>query len=913
MVSLSRLLKALWAAQNSSDAISLTLAHCHQELDFDLVWVGLYDRSRHRLVTHGYRSSTSLASPLRNTINLSPGDLMEQAVVQRRPLIVADLQNEIRAGEWGQMAREYALQSAIIYPLKRQEVCFGLLVLASPRWGLTSSLAERSYLAIVTAALAEVLHRFDQDQQQQRAKRLEQPLISLVGRLAALDRVDDQLREAVQAIQQLIEPTRTRVFWFESQGNYFWQRQPPLPNLSPTPSAEPALHLPVDEMRGLFQAFANQPLVVLGDRQGALNALVSDRVMQQLQAQSSMVLPLTRGADPLGFLSVESSLPRLWEEYEKQFLIGIAQLLNLALPMAAHQEQQRHHQMDAYLTAGVVQGIHNDSDWHHALQTCFETLRDRLAIQQFLVLLHHPDRQGYELCFQGQGKRTRPAASFWPPLDAVDERLLERHPSPVVVDSLIQDLKLLAWRPPLIDLEAQAVMASNVAPGHAPAGVVVVTDGLSRQWTAAEQSLLQTLARQIGSLLNQWQLQRQIGQQRGAYAALEAGLKALHHGEATDQLESVTLQYFLDSLAASTACLILWQSGENQAQIAHLVSQDARGMIQADQPIALAHEALLQSALQAEGPLLRPINELSPTTRTWITAPGDHWMLISALRTAPRHRVMGFVAVVSATAQPWSSDQVNLFKVLTEQLAWSRRQRQLTRLLAQQRQDLEHLNWYKNRQIEETQRTLYQLIQAFSLAMGQDAGLTHHQGEYFLSQLHRLVETGQTLLDQERWQLQNHGQTIPLITLLNRLIERITPVLEQRQLWSKVHNQSHALLVGNISKFELIISEVLLAACERSPVGGRIDLWCRVLNSSWLELSITDSGQCSQALLQDLKGAPPLDLLVPSTLDQPPGRHLAICKTLLDQLGGEITFSRLEDGRTHSRLLLPLESRSNPA
>ncbi|MEO1070026.1 MAG: ATP-binding protein, partial [Cyanobacteria bacterium J06638_6] len=36
------------------------------------------------------------------------------------------------------------------------------------------------------------------------------------------------------------------------------------------------------------------------------------------------------------------------------------------------------------------------------------------------------------------------------------------------------------------------------------------------------------------------------------------------------------------------------------------------------------------------------------------------------------------------------------------------------------------------------------------------------------------------------------------------------------------------------------------------------------------------------------------------------GLHLSICKLLLDQLGGEMSFSSLDDGRTHSRLLLPL-------
>jgi GAF domain-containing protein len=317
IMALSRILKALRGSTTVEEAVTLALDHVHQEFAFEVAWAGLYDRINHRLVTKGCRPGQMRS--IRTMINLTPGDVMEQVVVQQRPLIVADLQNEIRAGEWGTIAKQLALQSAIIFPIKRQEVCFGLLVLASPEWGKSASLGERSYLAIVMGELAEALHRFESEQQRQQTKRLEQPLLALIGRLGTLPDVDSQLKEVVRETQRFIAPQCTRVFWFEPKGNYFWQRTPGSTARPAAPEDERSLHIAVDEVRGLYQALSNQQLVVVGESQGALKTIVSDRLMQQLQAQSLMIAPLSRQGDLMGFLSVEGATPRSGKRQKSSF------------------------------------------------------------------------------------------------------------------------------------------------------------------------------------------------------------------------------------------------------------------------------------------------------------------------------------------------------------------------------------------------------------------------------------------------------------------------------------------------------------------------------------------------------------------------------------------------------------------
>ncbi|MFH7243831.1 MAG: GAF domain-containing protein [Spirulina sp.] len=903
LVSLSRALKAIRAAQSAADALVIALDHLHATFAFEVAWIGLYDSVRHRLVTQEYRGPDILR-PMRAAINLTPGDLMEQTVIHQRPLMVADLQNEIRAGEWGLVAKQFALQSAVIYPIKRQETCFGLLVMASPRWGVTLSLGDLSYLSIVAGTLAEVLHHFQADQQRQQAKRLEQPLLSLLGRLGSLGDLDSQIKEVVRETQRFMAPSRSRVFWLEAKGSYFWQRQPSTHAAS---AEDRAFSLPVAEVRGLYQALCHQQLVVLGESRGALNGVVPDRLMQQLQAQAIMIAPIAVGEELVGFLSVESGAPRLWQESEKQFLMGMARLLSLALPVASHQETQRHSQIEQSLATGVMQGIHNERDWRHALQTCFTNLSEHLGIQQFFVLVFNAERQVYELCFHGQAHRIPGTAPLWPGLDEVDWHLLERSALPVAIDNLSQDLKLMAWRPHLLELGAKAVMASNVAPGHKPEGVVVVSDRTPRQWTTAEQTLMMAVGRQIGVILHQWQLQRQMDQQQETYEALEWGLKTLHQSAEIDHLERTTLEYVLQWLQGSMALLVTWQPGEAEAQVSQIVDHNSRPWAPPKEPIPL-NDALLQWAIQTEDLLTLSATDLPADTQAWLLPPQGSRIVTKALRTAPNHAVTAALIVTSVTPTPWGKHQITIVNLLINQLAWSRRYLYVLASLTQQRQDLEHLNWYKHHCLEETYRQLAKVVQDLSPAADQPNSSAPAALPASLRQLQRMVQGSTEVLQRERWQLRYHAQTTPLISLINRAIERITPALESRQLWSKVHNDSDrgTLIAGDTAKLDMVLYEILIAACQRSPVGGRIDLWCRLINFDWLELSITDNGHCNPTLLGELKAGSNADVLAPSSLDEPPGLHLAICKSLLDQLGGEVSFSQLEDGRIHSRLLLPL-------
>ena len=81
---------------------------------------------------------------------------MEQVIIQQRPLIIADLQNEIRSGEWGGHRQTTLLaECSDFFPLSGKIPVLGWLCWASSQWGMTPSLGDRAYLSILLGNLAD--------------------------------------------------------------------------------------------------------------------------------------------------------------------------------------------------------------------------------------------------------------------------------------------------------------------------------------------------------------------------------------------------------------------------------------------------------------------------------------------------------------------------------------------------------------------------------------------------------------------------------------------------------------------------------------------------------------------------------------------------------------------------------------
>jgi signal transduction histidine kinase len=286
----------------------------------------------------------------------------------------------------------------------------------------------------------------------------------------------------------------------------------------------------------------------------------------------------------------------------------------------------------------------------------------------------------------------------------------------------------------------------------------------------------------------------------------------------------------------------------------------------------------------------------------------------------------------------WSQTTLTAALGLVEQLAlWQRKQR-ISQRLEFSTDKLQQLNWYKHSRLEEIYRMSSQVVRQM-----QDLGiptneLTQSRYRILLQQLGFITKSMTVMLNQEQWKLHISWETMLISSLLKRSRERVDSLINQRQIWIGVHGLRETLeeweslqkstvngeqgekntqaimaIAGDTMKIELVIHELLVSACHRSPNGNKIDIWCRRLDEGFLELSIMDNGTIEPHLLVELDINTKKNVFSSSSsLSKPPGLHLLICQKLMRQLGGVLQIYKVpDDNRVISRLVLPLAT-GNP-
>ncbi len=887
---LSQVLPAIWEAETIEQSIQEALEAIRAEFGYTLLWTGLYDRFNHKLTTRGVITS----GPRRfsqSSLTLHPGDLLEQVIVQQQAMVIADIREESRAGAWEQIAKAFELQGTVMLPIQRKGICFGLMILGSRRWGVVPGILENSTLLAITNALAEAIHQNALETQRQQTKQPAKPLLSLLGSLSAFPGLDARLEVVADETQKFVGAP-VSVYWLEPRGRHFWCRVGKL-------AGKAANNLSVSEVQGLYQSLCADEMVVLGEAEGSLKASIANRLMQHLKIQSLMAAPIIYQGELQGFITVEGVSARIWSAAEKDYVRGVAQLVGLAMPTCEVDAALSQAKSDHLLSAGVTRSIHSDRDWQHVLGLCIEQLAARIGTDQLMVLSANPERGGFDLCYRtgtGIGK-----SEHWMPLDAVDEKLLKRAHSPVSVESVENDLKFAPWRSHLQTIGTKSLLVSNTSPGHTPEGIVIVSDKMERRWSQAERELVQALSNQIGLILHQWQLQQQTDQQAHLHESVQWGMRSLQRLSKIEALDQSATRHISQILHVPLAAIITWENGAAFAQVSNVLAQSNRFQIDGDRQISVEADALLNWAASTEGLLTLKLEDL-PAEHQWISGPEGAQLLVMALRTAPEHEPNAVIVLADSAGRQWSDEQTSLLAVVVNQLAWCRRHLKLTRMMLANQQQLTQLNWYKQQQIEDLNQGFKECLKQLN---AQPSSADARQ-KLLLQKMHTLAERLSHVTENERWALKTYSQDTPLIGLLKRAMARANSLVQERQLWTKVHCESNLTITGDISKIEFVLYELIAEACDRSPVGDRIDIWCRPIDANWLEVSITDEGNVDPQVMQELEQGRPADLLSPSTLQQPQNSHLWVCQSLMQQLGGEFTLSQMEDGRTLSRVVLPL-------
>lgn len=909
LAALRQTLQTLQEETNEDVLVQTILEYLKDEFDYALIWIGLYDRVNHRLTGKGGLTPAGEVPLLRQQFILNPGDLMEQVVIQQRPLGVPDLREETRAGEWRRASQKHGIQGTVIFPLRHRDRCLGVIVLGSTLWGVSPHSEEKARLSIVFGGLAASLYQIEEEKQRQQTKRPAEPLLALLARLRTLPSLVARLETVVDETHRFVDPDRTNVYWFEPQRRYFWKR---VSSRNGVYNQQGVSGFTAQEVNSFYQALAADQLVSIGEAHSSLKAEMTGRLMQQIQARSLLAAPILFQNELYGFLAVEGNEARIWSEEEKNYVRGAAQLIALTAPLEGMEETVQQIKLDQTLTAEISHAIFSEEDWRSTLKKAADTIQQRLRAERFLVLLYDRDQEVFEICYQAHPPNRRPIMQALQGLNQVDWQMLERSTDVVGIENLDDDLKLMAWRQVFLDAGLQSLLVCSTAIGRPLEGVLLAGYETARTWNRSEREILRIVSQQIGVILHQWQLQQQADQQQRINQTMQWGLTAMQQISALDVLERAAMQQIGQVLNAPLAALVSWQPGRSIAKITSAVVANPKFGVIVDATISTQTDILIQWALQTDGLLPISIDDISAETRQWLNGSEIGQVLVMALRTTPEHEPTGIVVVADRLDRYWHEQQLNSLGTLVSQLAWSRRYLIMTDTLSTRRQELEQLNWYKQRRIEEIYRQLGNGLRRLNEISHQKDALASMRYHQVLRQLGGVLNSIAPVLKHEQWKLHTDYETIPLASLMKRSMERVDHLIKQRQLWSQVHNETSLNVGGDIAKIELVLCELLMASCQRSPNGGRLDIWCRPLDARWLEISITDNGTVESRLLEELNAGRPEDLLAPSILDNPPGLHLAICQVLMNSLGGEFSLYRLEDGRILSRLIVPIAAGSAP-
>ncbi|MEH2014323.1 sensor histidine kinase [Nostoc sp.] len=955
ILSLGRVLQSLREEEDVDVLIETTISYLKEQFDYRLIWIALYDRLNHILFGKGGITPDRDTSFLRQRVVLSPGDLLEQVVIEQHPLGIADLQTEIRAADWRKIAEKFHIQGTIILPIRHKDRCLGLLLLGSERWGYLLTGEAKARLMMVLGELGAVLYQNEIDLQHKQTKRTDEPLLELLENLRTLTNLNQKLEAAVQATHKFVSPSRTNVYWFEREGRYFWCRMSnQLVKIDRNSSNQQAAGITVQELSDFYYALAVNQIVSIGDARSSLKSHFTAKLLQRLKVRSLLAAPIIWQKNLLGFLAVESNEPQIWTETDKNFVQGVAGLISLVAPAESMESTVKQIQEDAQLTSQVAQGIYSQHDLQETLHSCAKRVLARLAATRFLLLQYDPEQNNYQFIYQSQPYNRRALTFTLHPLKELDGQLLQRSTQAVEIENLDEDLRFFNWRPFLLENGVRSLLVCKCTHEHIPAALLVITHETHRSWTTLEKELLWAVSQQIGVILRQWQLHNRTTQQQKTSQAFEECLRILTQSQNSKievkkkHLERTALEQIASILGCPLAILLSWSPGESWAKIIPGVIDNSKFGIFSDASIPIQAEALIQWALATESYLILKVDDLPPETRKWLNAPDKGQILVMALRTNADYETTGVVLLADYQECRWSEQNLSATITLISQLAWWRREKQITQLLESTTEELRQLNWYKHRRSEEIQR-----ITAHSLRQIHDLGipaneLTQMRYQLLLRQLDHTTTSMSGMLKLEYWQLNISWETITIASLMKRSLERIENLVKQQKLWIGVHGlgqqieeqspknsslakgvptsntQSSMAIAGDIVKIELVIHELLVTACNRSQIGGRIDIWCRRLDASKildtnyssattesehrtsLELSITYNGAIEPELLTELHNNTPKDVLAASNLDQPPGLHLLICQNFMQKLGGQLNFYQLPDNRVVSRLLLPL-------
>ncbi len=936
IISLGQLLQNLRENDSVGSLIKTTLAYLKEWFDYPFIWIALYDEGNKTFYGQGGLTPDGEKSYLTKSIVVKSGNFLERVVTELCPLGITNLREESRTPEWQEVAIKYNLQGTILLPIRHKETCLGIVLLSSQRWGYLLAGEARAKLLIVIGELGILLYKNTNSKQDKLEQTPTQPLLQLLENIRSISDLNKRLEVVVDATHKFVSPNRTNVYWLERERNYFWCRMNNhLVNISNVDSNKPgAVGITVQELSDVYYALSVNQVVWISETSSSLKINIKSNLLQRLGVKSILVAPIVWQKDLLGFLSVESYEQRHWIDSEKDFVQGAAGLISLVSPhdIVEIEDTIRQIQNDTQLTNQVAQAIYKEQYLDSALQLCAGRIVERLNAARFVLLQYNPNQNIYQIIFQSIRHNRRLWKFSLSELAEIDIQRLQNSKQALEIENFDTDLYLLNWRRQLLDNGVKSLLICNCAQGRTPELLLLITHETNRSWKTGEKELLWFFSQNIGVVVHHWQLRDSNRNQQKISQGFKKFLNILTKTKNnTNETEIAAIKQIASVLEVPLAIIFSCHPGQDWAEIIAGVISDHQFAVLENFRVSLEKDVLAELALAHNSYLILKASDLPSETRQWLILPERSKVLVMALHTSGEYQPTGIVVLADYEDKNWTQININATELLIYQLAWWQNQQHIIQELKSNTENLRNLNWYKHSRIAEIYRMstgIFKKIRDLGIPANE---LSQIRYKLLLQQLDHIAGSMAGIIKQEQWDLHIGVETISISNLLKRAVERVDSFAKQQQLWIGLHHlgQSHdqeelspisslsreqtnlgvtLATTGDITKIELVFHELLVAACQRSPIGDRVDIWYGRVDNNHLEVSITDNGSFAPGLLAELNQPHSLDTFFTSSLNKPPALHLVICQKLMQQLGGELQIYQSPDQKIVSRFLLPVAS-----
>ena len=956
LIALERVLQTLREEENPEVLIETTLNYLQAEYDYRLIWIGLYDRLDHRLFGKGGVIPTGDMSFLKQRFNLNPGDILEQVVIQQRPVGVPDLQQETRAGEWQRVAQSCEVQGTLLFPIRCKDRCFGVVLLGSQLWGVSPRQGEKAAFSLVFGGLAAALYQIENDWQRSSTKRADQPLFNLLEQLLQLPTLTARLEAIVGMTQSFINPTRTNIYWYSPEKRYFWHR---VGNRQMARGLETrhvnAAGITVSEATDFYQNLAQGNMVAIGATRSPLKAESTGKLLSRLKARSLLAAPILATDDLLGFLAVEDSQPRIWEEAERNYVRGIAQLVALVSVNEDLEATLEQSQQDIAFSQKIAQIILNSPNSVDALKQSTNLLNKRLRTDYVLVLQEEPGG-ALKLIHQSHPPDYHPLTVALERLNPRDrEMIFQKDREVLAIEDLPESNHVQNWLPSLSSLGIRSLIIAAIntpGTGEEPS-LLIFAQSNPRTWNSLERGLVSIVAGQLRMLSNFFAGQEQVAKATLISQTLEDGLQVLWSlPKNPRKFTAKWLEYLAMVSTCPSVSLWQWSSGDTTKPNLELGLFKLTELFVApglDLPKHLAIPAadpLIQLILGEPGFVYLTTADLSVSMRKVFQGAGLEQLLFIALPTekitkkssstpeASSHIVFLFADQQNIPAYLWQAMGHNpVLMTLLQHFVITRHYQQKQFLDSQERSQLQTLNWYKHSSLSLLHQSMIariaSLLQVDSTAIpGEGGQLQQMRTTQILRQLETILATLNPVLTQELWELKTELTAVPLGSIIKRSLRTLESLCQQRQVGLVVLNNLLGGVYADRWKLECIIFEILLTCIFHGASGNRLTIATNIVNNSkaivpspevqkketssgqFLELIIAEKQQRSEAI--EDASAPIINSQQNNQNNSsifkqsPPTLHWKICQQIVRSWGGDLQFVQLPEGPFLTRLLLLL-------